>query len=360
MSTFITKQDAIIKHISGLLKIKDLHGQITPLFTADYINAGEQIFFNDDSEFSLIFDNGEELKSTDIKALLIKEAEESRAIHPNIEPTPLSLLNSDDINSDFIQVERSANETLAETHYDSSMIDPHQFVSTNNVIHQILDDVETERQLNIELNNITENNVINTSEAVSSVNISENGVFNVDVLGSDLAHDTIISATLTSTDDADNSTLATANHAAESIIPQNSTNLIDTVDFSGNEGSDTFVLKAATEGETHIIGFDLTEDKLDISDILQNEGDIENLDNILHFSTAGEDTIIDIDSNHDGNMDQHLILDGIDLFASYSVNNDNDMINILIAEEHLIIHASSSTGSNEPEPLEDNISSITA
>ncbi|WP_299491996.1 Ig-like domain-containing protein [uncultured Shewanella sp.] len=146
----------------------------------------------------------------------------------------------------------------------------------------------------------------------------------------------------------------------ESIVEQNDPDLIDTIDFSGNDGVDIFVLNAAAMGETHIIGFDLDKDKLDLSDILQEDDDVNNLDNLLHFSTEDGDTIIDIDSNHDGDMNQHLILDGVNLFSSYSVNNDSDMINTLIAEDNLIFQNSSPVNTNEPEPLEEGITTFTA
>ncbi|WP_298771469.1 Ig-like domain-containing protein [uncultured Shewanella sp.] len=134
--------------------------------------------------------------------------------------------------------------------------------------------------------------------------------------------------------------------------------LINTVDFSNNEGVDIFILKAESQGETHITGFDLNKDKLDLSDILQGEDDIDSLDNILHFSTEDGDTIIDIDSNHDGHMNQHLVLNGINLFTSYSVSSDNDMIHALIAKNSLIVKTN--TAGSEPEPIEESSITFTA
>ncbi|WP_299495150.1 Ig-like domain-containing protein [uncultured Shewanella sp.] len=68
MSIYITPQSAIVKSVSGLLKVKDHQGETLSLHETDYINEGEMILFNQDSIFSLTLNNGSEICHRQIKS----------------------------------------------------------------------------------------------------------------------------------------------------------------------------------------------------------------------------------------------------------------------------------------------------
>ncbi|WP_298770164.1 Ig-like domain-containing protein [uncultured Shewanella sp.] len=67
MSIYITPHSAIVKSVSGLLKVKDHHGKTLSLHETDYINEGEMLLYNQDSIFSLTLNNGHELCHKRIK-----------------------------------------------------------------------------------------------------------------------------------------------------------------------------------------------------------------------------------------------------------------------------------------------------
>ncbi|MCK7632029.1 VCBS domain-containing protein, partial [Shewanella putrefaciens] len=98
----------------------------------------------------------------------------------------------------------------------------------------------------------------------------------------------------------------------------------------GDSGADTFVWRYAEFGTDHIMDFKVTEDKLDLSDLLQGES-ANNLDSYLNFSLDSTgSTVIDIDANLDGVYEQHIILDGVNLFTTYGATNDAGVINGLL------------------------------
>ncbi|MCL1091336.1 VCBS domain-containing protein, partial [Shewanella profunda] len=98
----------------------------------------------------------------------------------------------------------------------------------------------------------------------------------------------------------------------------------------GDSGADTFVWRYAESGTDHITDFNINEDKLDLSDLLQGENS-NTLDNYLNFSlNSSGSTVIDIDANLDGVFEQHIILDGVDLFSAYGTTNDTGIINGLL------------------------------
>ncbi|WP_287947645.1 type I secretion C-terminal target domain-containing protein, partial [Shewanella sp.] len=84
------------------------------------------------------------------------------------------------------------------------------------------------------------------------------------------------------------------------------------VDNTDGTGADTFVWSAGSTGTDHITDFNLSKDKLDLSDLLQDESSV-NLENYLHFTFDAGTTTIEIDANHDGDIDQLIVLDGVDL-----------------------------------------------
>uniref|UniRef100_UPI0006867550 beta strand repeat-containing protein n=1 Tax=Shewanella waksmanii TaxID=213783 RepID=UPI0006867550 len=91
---------------------------------------------------------------------------------------------------------------------------------------------------------------------------------------------------------------------------------------------DTFIWHEGDTGEDRITDFDLSNDKLDLSDLLQGEN-TGNLADYLSFETVGNTTTIKIDANNDGSIDQEIVLDGVNLETAYG-NSDAAIINGLL------------------------------
>ncbi len=131
----------------------------------------------------------------------------------------------------------------------------------------------------------------------------------------------------------------------------------------GDSGNDTFVWNKNELGTDHIIDFDLNQDRLDLSDLLQGET-ADNLFLYLHFTindTTGT-TTIDIDADHNGTFEQHIVLDGVDLSDIYG-DTESDIINGLLGDNGdgpLIINtvadasSPSPTGPGSDPSLEEN------
>ncbi|MCL1127958.1 Ig-like domain-containing protein [Shewanella surugensis] len=117
MSIFITKQSAIVKSVSGPLKVKDSQGGTLSLNTTDYIHAGEMILFNQDSIFSLILNNGHELSHTQIKNNAIQH-------HSSSAPIPYTELIIDNITPNNIINILEASNDINVTGYILGDIDP--------------------------------------------------------------------------------------------------------------------------------------------------------------------------------------------------------------------------------------------
>ncbi|MGL6122219.1 MAG: type I secretion C-terminal target domain-containing protein, partial [Shewanella sp.] len=99
----------------------------------------------------------------------------------------------------------------------------------------------------------------------------------------------------------------------------------------GDSGADTFVWRYADadKGTDHIMDFNVSEDKLDLSDLLQGET-ATTLDEYLSFRLdSNGSTVIEIDANKDGVIDQHIVLDGVNLLDKYGATNA-DIINGLL------------------------------
>ncbi|WP_220741592.1 Ig-like domain-containing protein, partial [Shewanella schlegeliana] len=135
--------------------------------------------------------------------------------------------------------------------------------------------------------------------------------------------------------------------------------------LTGNEGSDTFVWTTnsvdGTDTTDHITDFNLAEDKLDLSDILQGDT-VNELAQHLSFTNENGSTSINIDTDGNGSFDQHIVLDGVDLIGQFG-NDEADIISGLLGnngEGPLIV--STSTGDpvtqsvNTPDPLDDQFS----
>ena len=97
----------------------------------------------------------------------------------------------------------------------------------------------------------------------------------------------------------------------------------------GDSGSDTFVWNKGEYGTDHITDFNIHEDKLDLSDLLQGESN-NTLHSYLNFSLVSGSTVIDIDGNKDGVFEQHIVLDGVDLYSAYNTTTETGIINGLL------------------------------
>ncbi|WP_152978891.1 type I secretion C-terminal target domain-containing protein, partial [Shewanella xiamenensis] len=99
----------------------------------------------------------------------------------------------------------------------------------------------------------------------------------------------------------------------------------------GDSGNDTFVWRYADadKGTDHIMDFNVSEDKLDLSDLLQGET-AGTLESYLSFSLNNGSTVIDIDANKDGTFDQHIVLDGVNLYSQFGATDNAGIINGLL------------------------------
>ncbi|MEL4370059.1 choice-of-anchor K domain-containing protein, partial [Shewanella xiamenensis] len=99
----------------------------------------------------------------------------------------------------------------------------------------------------------------------------------------------------------------------------------------GDNGADTFVWRYADadKGTDHIMDFNVSEDKLDLSDLLQGET-AGTLESYLSFSLNNGSTVIDIDANKDGTFDQHIVLDGVNLYSQFGATDNAGIINGLL------------------------------
>jgi len=131
--------------------------------------------------------------------------------------------------------------------------------------------------------------------------------------------------------------------------------------LSGDEGSDIFVWQAGDTGTDHILDFDVSHDKLDLSDLLQGE-DQHSLEGFLSFTIENGSTTIEIDADKDGQVDQRIVLDGVDLAAEYGVDatDETGIITGLLGDGHgpLIVDTTSDNPgiqsvSSSPSPLDE-------
>jgi Mg-chelatase subunit ChlD len=104
----------------------------------------------------------------------------------------------------------------------------------------------------------------------------------------------------------------------------------------GGLGNDTFVWSKGDTGTDTIKDFEVNNDSLHISDLLQNEQNGD-LDNYLDFSFSNGSTTISIDADHNGSIDQVIVLDGVDLSQEYGSTTDGVIINGLLNDGALIV-----------------------
>nr|WP_144214372.1 type I secretion C-terminal target domain-containing protein [Shewanella donghaensis] len=123
----------------------------------------------------------------------------------------------------------------------------------------------------------------------------------------------------------------------------------------GDSGNDTFVWQQGEFGADHITDFNVSEDKLDLSDILVNE-EYSSLEDLLNITEANGSTTISIDANGDDVFEQQIILDGIELSSIYSSNEDGVIINGLINDGALIVDTTNEAPAPNTiiDPLDNN------
>ncbi|MCL1144127.1 Ig-like domain-containing protein [Shewanella gaetbuli] len=113
--------------------------------------------------------------------------------------------------------------------------------------------------------------------------------------------------------------------------------------LQGDAGNDIFVWQQGDFGSDTITDFNVTEDQLDLSDLLINEENT-NLDTLLNFNFEPDgSTIIEIDSDGNGSIDQTITLDGVDLSDIYGSTDEGVIINGLLNDEALIVDTNANT-----------------
>ncbi|NRB25212.1 VCBS domain-containing protein, partial [Shewanella sp.] len=124
--------------------------------------------------------------------------------------------------------------------------------------------------------------------------------------------------------------------------------------LTGGSGADTFVWSAGSTGTDHITDFNLSKDKLDLSDLLQGEN-TDNLGQYLHFTVDNGTTTIEIDANNDDHVDQLIVLDGVDLSSAYGTT-DEAIINGLLGSngDGALIIDNQASASSSPTVFADN------
>jgi len=117
----------------------------------------------------------------------------------------------------------------------------------------------------------------------------------------------------------------------------------------GDAGSDIFRWEFADQGNVQNPAVDIIADfetraggdLLDLRDLLQDEfhmgNDVGNLGNYLHFTTSGDNTIIDIKpTGSGGNVTQEIVLYGVDLSHSGALGSDAQIIQNLLQNGKLL------------------------
>ncbi|WP_276521626.1 type I secretion C-terminal target domain-containing protein, partial [Shewanella sairae] len=134
--------------------------------------------------------------------------------------------------------------------------------------------------------------------------------------------------------------------------------------LTGGADADTFIWTATSvdgsDMTDHITDFNLAEDKLDLSDILQGDS-VSELLPFIEFTDVNGSTSINIDTDQNGSFDQHIILDGVDLFAQFGSDESDIISGLLGSNGDGALIVSNSSGEplvqavNTPAPLDELI-----
>ncbi|MCW8883902.1 MAG: type I secretion C-terminal target domain-containing protein, partial [Motiliproteus sp.] len=107
--------------------------------------------------------------------------------------------------------------------------------------------------------------------------------------------------------------------------------------LTGGSGQDLFIWKDGDSGADSITDFNLTDDALDLSDLLQGENSA-NLDSYLNVSlNADGDTQIDVTPTGSGGVTQSIVLEGVDLTTEYATTSSPEILTKLVNDSKLII-----------------------
>jgi Ca2+-binding RTX toxin-like protein len=108
--------------------------------------------------------------------------------------------------------------------------------------------------------------------------------------------------------------------------------------LTGGNGSDVFKWQAGDSGTDtvtdFVANFNAGGDQLDLSELLVGEhgeaGDIGNLLSYIDISTSGADTVLKVSSTAVADPaaapEQTVVLQNVDLYASYGVGNEADLV----------------------------------
>jgi hypothetical protein len=120
--------------------------------------------------------------------------------------------------------------------------------------------------------------------------------------------------------------------------------------LTGSAGSDTFVWSAGETGTDQITDFNITQDRIDLSDLLIGENS-NNFGDYLSFSFSGGSTTITIDADGlgAGTASQVIVLNGVDFSGIYASSDEGTIINgLLNIDGALIIETPASTFTSPP------------
>ena len=114
--------------------------------------------------------------------------------------------------------------------------------------------------------------------------------------------------------------------------------------LTGGNGNDTFIWEMNDAGTILLPAVDrvtdfnnnVNGDKLDLAGLLRNE---ENnpLDGYLSFNYDGSDTTINVSPQGDGNVEQVIVLEGVDLTEGGLLNTDIAIIQNLVTDQQIVV-----------------------
>ena len=142
--------------------------------------------------------------------------------------------------------------------------------------------------------------------------------------------------------------------------------------LSDDNHTDTFVWQRGDTGTDHIVDFNITDDKLDLSDLLHGVS-AEELAEYLDFSfdNTTNTTTIAINTHSQGEVEQYITLDGVDLRDELNLlsddlettiiqgllgNNGDGALIIDSTESSSSLNQTRFTNATEPAPLHEDLS----
>ncbi|WP_309247291.1 tandem-95 repeat protein [Shewanella sp. VB17] len=100
---------------------------------------------------------------------------------------------------------------------------------------------------------------------------------------------------------------------------------------SDDHHTDTFVWQQGDTGTDHIVDFNITDDKLDLSDLLHGVSAKELADHLdFSFDNTTHTTTIAVNADSQGEVEQYITLDGVDLRDAFNVQPGDDIETTII------------------------------